>query len=167
MLCTSAPYKGPSKQPLSFPYKAFLQPVLPYASPKWFPSLSVTNVTKLEHYDRGPVMLMQAAFQPTLFPFFSEASLPPLQVTDSFYSVLYAGPLSSNLLCHFKIGQTLRETLTYRISWSLCVHSPADAFSLYSQGGYLCLPFLFFMQPTFFKRGAHSSYPMLLVSPSS
>ena len=50
-------------------------------------------------------MVMQAAFQPTLFPFFSEASLPPLQVTDSFYSVLYAGPLSSNLLCISKLAR--------------------------------------------------------------
>ena len=46
--CISASPWGPSKESLSVLYKAFHQPLLTYASPVWFPFLSVTNITKLE-----------------------------------------------------------------------------------------------------------------------
>ena len=44
--CISASSWGPSKKSLSLLYKSFLRSLLTYASPGWFPFLSVTNVTK-------------------------------------------------------------------------------------------------------------------------
>ena len=38
----------PSKESLSLLYKSFLQPFFTYASPRWFPFLSVANIIKLE-----------------------------------------------------------------------------------------------------------------------
>ena len=46
--CISASSWGPSKESLSLLYKAFLRPLLTYALPRWFPLLSITNITKLE-----------------------------------------------------------------------------------------------------------------------
>ena len=46
--CISASSWGPSKESLCVLYKSFLRSLLTYASPGWFPFLSVTNVTKLE-----------------------------------------------------------------------------------------------------------------------
>ena len=43
--CISASSWGPSKESLSVLYKAFLRPLLTYASPGWFPFLSDTNIT--------------------------------------------------------------------------------------------------------------------------
>ena len=40
-------------EPLSLLHKAFLRPLLTYASPGWFPFLSVTNITKLERLHRS------------------------------------------------------------------------------------------------------------------
>ena len=51
--CISASSWAPSKESLSFLYKAFLRPLLTYASPGWFPFLSVTNITKLERLHRA------------------------------------------------------------------------------------------------------------------
>ena len=47
--CISASLWGPSKESLSLLRKVFLWPLLTYASPGWFPVLSITNITKLEH----------------------------------------------------------------------------------------------------------------------
>ena len=47
--CISASSWGPSKESLSLLYKAFLKSLLTYALPKWFPFLSITNITKLKH----------------------------------------------------------------------------------------------------------------------
>ena len=46
--CISASSCGPSKESLSVRYKSFLWSLLTYASPRWFPFLSATNITKLE-----------------------------------------------------------------------------------------------------------------------
>ena len=46
--CISASSWCPSKESLSLLYKAFLGSLLTYASPGWFPFLSVINFTKLE-----------------------------------------------------------------------------------------------------------------------
>ena len=46
--CISASSWSPSKESLSFRYKAFLRPLLTYASPGWFPFFRVTIITKLE-----------------------------------------------------------------------------------------------------------------------
>ena len=51
--CISASSWGPSKESLSLLYKSFLRPLLTYSSPKWFPFLSVTSITKLECLHRA------------------------------------------------------------------------------------------------------------------
>ena len=51
--CISASSWGPSKESLSVLYKAFLWPLLTYASPRWFPFLSATNFTKQERLHRA------------------------------------------------------------------------------------------------------------------
>ena len=51
--CISASSWGPSKESPSVLYKSFLRPLLTYASPGWFPFLSVINITKLERLHRS------------------------------------------------------------------------------------------------------------------
>ena len=51
--CISASSWGSSKESLSVLYKSFLPPLLTYASPGWFPFLSVTSFTKLERLHRA------------------------------------------------------------------------------------------------------------------
>ena len=46
--CISASSWGPSNESLSILYKSFLWSLLTYTSPRWFPFLSITNITKLE-----------------------------------------------------------------------------------------------------------------------
>ena len=53
LCCISASSSGPFKESLSVLYKAFLRPLLTYASPGWFPILRVTNITKLERPNRA------------------------------------------------------------------------------------------------------------------
>ena len=69
--CISAFSWGPSKESLSLLYKAFLRPLLPYASRGWFPFLSVTNITKLERLHRAASASSQAASRPSLSHFCS------------------------------------------------------------------------------------------------
>ena len=47
--CISASSWGPSKESLALLHKAFLRLLLTYASPGWFPFLTVTNIKKLKH----------------------------------------------------------------------------------------------------------------------
>ena len=44
--CISASSWGPSEEFFSLLYKSFLRPLLTYASPGWFPFLSIINITK-------------------------------------------------------------------------------------------------------------------------
>ena len=79
LCCISALSWGPSKESLSLMYKAFLWPLLTYASPRWFPFLSATNITKLEHLHQaaGCTITSCLSSSPILL-LLSEASLPPL-----------------------------------------------------------------------------------------
>ena len=68
--------------PLSLLYEAFLQPLLTYASHGWFPFLSATNITKLEHFHQAASCAITGCLSCSLIPLLlSEASLPPLRVT--------------------------------------------------------------------------------------
>ena len=51
--CISASSWGSSKESLFVLYQAFLRLLLTYASPEWFPFLSVTSFTKLERLHRA------------------------------------------------------------------------------------------------------------------
>ena len=79
--CISASSWGPCKESLSVLYKAFLRPLLTYASLWWFPFSSITNITKLERRHCVASRAITGCFSSFPIPLFlSKASLPPLQV---------------------------------------------------------------------------------------
>ena len=130
--CISASSWGPSKESLSFLYQAFLRPLLTYASRRWFPFLSVTNITKLERLHRAASRIITGCLSSSPIPLLlSEASLPPLRVALTHFTlfILRAGSSSLNLLSCFRFGQTWSETKTLQIILeSFCVHSPVYVF---------------------------------------
>ena len=86
--CISASSWGSSKKSLSLLYKSFLRSLFTYASPGWFPFLSVTNITKLERLQRAASRAINGCLSSSLIPFFlTEASLPPLQVTLTHFTL--------------------------------------------------------------------------------
>ena len=85
--CIFASSWGPSKESLSVLYKAFLGPLLTYASPGWFPFLSATNITKLECLHRAASRAITGCLLCSPIPLLlSEASLPPLRVTLTHFT---------------------------------------------------------------------------------
>ena len=87
--CISASSWGPSKESLSVLYKSFLQPILTYASPGWFPFLSATNFTKLECLHRAASHAITSCLSSSSIPLLlSEASLPSLQVALTHFTLL-------------------------------------------------------------------------------
>ena len=87
--CISASSLGPSKKSLTFLYKAFLRPLLTYASPGWFPFLSATNFTKLERLHRSASRAITGCLSSSpIALLLSEASLPPLRVTLTHCTLL-------------------------------------------------------------------------------
>ena len=77
--CISVSSWGPSKESLSLLYKSFLRPLLTYASPGWFPFLSVTNITKLKRLHRATSHAITGCLSSSTIPLLlSEASLSPL-----------------------------------------------------------------------------------------
>ena len=86
--CISASSWGPSKESLSLLYKSFLRLLLTYASPKWFPFLSATNVTKLECLHRVASRAITGCLSSSPMPvLLTEASLPPLRVTLTHFTL--------------------------------------------------------------------------------
>ena len=87
--CISASSWGPSKESLSVLYKSFLRPLLTYTSPRWFPFLSATNLTKLERLHRAASRAITGCLSSSPIPLLlTEASLPPLQVTLTHFTLL-------------------------------------------------------------------------------
>ena len=87
--CISASSWGPSKESLSLLYKSFLWPLLTYASPRWFPFRSATNLTKLERLHRAASRAIIGCLSSSPIPLLlSEASLPPLRVTLTHFTLL-------------------------------------------------------------------------------
>ena len=88
--CISASSWGPSKESLSVLYKSFLRSLLTYASPGWFPFLSATNFTKLERLHRAANRAITGCLSSSPIPLLlSEASLPPLRVTLTHFTLFY------------------------------------------------------------------------------
>ena len=86
--CISAYSWDPSKESLSLLYKSFLWSLLTYAPPRWFPSLSVTNITKLERLHRAASRAISGCLSPSPIPvLLSEASLPSLRVTLTHFAL--------------------------------------------------------------------------------
>ena len=78
--CISASSWGPSEESLCILYKSFLWSLLTYASPGWFPFLSVTNIIKLERLHRAASEAITSCLSSSPIPLLlSEASLPPYE----------------------------------------------------------------------------------------
>ena len=86
--CISAFSWGLSKESLYLRHKAFLRPLLTYASPGWFPFLSVTNITKLERLHRAASRAITGCLSSSPIALvLSVASLPPLRVTLTYFTL--------------------------------------------------------------------------------
>ena len=86
--CISACSWGPSKESLSLLHKNFLRTLLTYASPGWFPFLSVTNFTKLKCFHRVASCAITGCLSLSHIPhLLSEASSPPLRVTLTHFTL--------------------------------------------------------------------------------
>ena len=86
--CISASSWGFSKESLSLLYKSFLRPLLTYASPGWFSFLSATNFTKLKRLHRAASRAITGCLSSSPIPLLSYASLPPLRVTLTHFTLL-------------------------------------------------------------------------------
>ena len=85
----SASSRGPSKESLSVLYKSLLRSLLTYASPGWFPFLSVTNITKLKRLHQASSRAITGCLSSSPIPLLlTEASLPPLRVTLTHFTLL-------------------------------------------------------------------------------
>ena len=116
--CICASSWGPSKESLSLLYKSFLQSLLTHASPGWFPFLSPTNFTKLERLHRAASRAITGCLSSSPIPLLlSEASLPPLRVTLTHFTLLsYERALRlPTSFSYFRFGQTRSETKTLQI----------------------------------------------------
>ena len=118
--CISASSWGPSKESLSVLYKFFLRFLLTYASPGWFPFLSVTNVTKLERLHRAASRAITGCLSSSPIPLLlTEASLPPLRVTLTHFT-LFSNEWALRLPTSFPISGLARLGVTPRLcksSW--------------------------------------------------
>ena len=84
--CISASSWGPSKDPSLFCI-SFSSALLTYASPEWFPFLSVTNFTKSERLHRAASRAISNCLLSSLIPLLlSLATLPPLRVTLTHFA---------------------------------------------------------------------------------
>ena len=73
---------GPTKESLSLLYKAFVRPVLTYASPGWFPFLCNTATNHLEVLHIAACRVITGCLFSTPFSrLLLEAQLPPLKLT--------------------------------------------------------------------------------------
>ena len=85
--CISTSSWGPFKQS-SLLYKSFLRPLITHASPGWFPFLSATNFTKLKRLHRAASRTIGCFSSSPIPLLLTEASLPPLRVTLTHFTVL-------------------------------------------------------------------------------
>ena len=113
--CISTSSWSPAKESLSVLYKAFLRPLLTYASPGWFPFLSVTNIAKLERLHRAASRAITGCLSFSPIPLFlSEASLPPLRVTLTHFT-LSSYELALRLPTSFPISGLARLGVKLRL----------------------------------------------------
>ena len=81
---------GPSKESLCTLYKAFIRPILTYASPGWFPFSSPTHITSVERMHRSSCRVITDCLSSTPIPLLHiEALLPPLRVTLTHQSLSF------------------------------------------------------------------------------
>ena len=81
---------GPSKESLCTLYKAFIRPILTYASPGWFPFSSPTHITSVERMHRSSCRVITGCLSSTPIPLLHiEALLSPLSVTLTHQSLSF------------------------------------------------------------------------------
>ena len=118
--CISASSWGPSKESLSVLYKSFLQSLLTYASPGWFPFLNATNLTKLERLHRAASRAITGCLSSSPIPLLlTEASLSPLRVTLTHFT-LFSYERALRLPTSFTISGLARlgvKPRLFRSSW--------------------------------------------------
>ena len=152
--CISASSWGPSKESLSLLHKAFLRPLLTYASPGWFPLLSVTNIIKLEGLHRAASSAITGCL--SFYPkplLLSEASSFPLRVTLTDFT-LSSYERALRLPTSFPISGLARLGVKPRLS--LCSRSVP---SLSRQGA--ALAYLDFLPPYDLALWTDGSVPFL------
>ena len=110
----------PSKGFLSVLYKSFFCSLLTHASPGWFPFLSVTNFTKLEHFHQAASRAITGCLSSSSIPLLLfEACLPPLRVTLTYFT-LFSYERALRLPTFFPISDLARLGLRPRLcrsSW--------------------------------------------------
>ena len=112
--CISASSWGPSKESISVLYKSFLRSLLTYASPGWFPFLTATNFTKLECLHRAASCAITGCLSSSPIPvLLSEASLPPLRVTPTHFTLL-SHERALRLTTSFPISDLARQRVRPR-----------------------------------------------------
>ena len=118
--CISASSWGPSKESLSLLYKSFLRSFLTRVSPRWFPFLKATNITKLERLHRAASRAITGCLSSSPIPLLlSEASLPPLRVTLTHFN-LFSYERVLRLPISFPISELARLGVRQRLcrlSW--------------------------------------------------
>ena len=118
--CISAASWGPSKESLSILYKAFLRPLLSYASPGWFPFLCDSNIMKLERLHRAASRAITGCLSSSpISLLLHEASLPPLRVTLTQFS-LFSYERALRLPPSFPLSGLARQQVKARLrrgSW--------------------------------------------------
>ena len=73
---------GPLKESLCTLCKAFIRPILNYASPGWFPFSAPTHITSVERIHRSFCRVITGCLSSTPIPLLHiEALLPPLRIT--------------------------------------------------------------------------------------
>ena len=83
------PYEAPQESLSLYICKAFLWPLLTYASPRWFLYLCITNITKLERLQRAASRAISGCLSSSpISLLLSEACLPPLRVTLTHFTLL-------------------------------------------------------------------------------
>ena len=157
--CISASSWSPFKKSLSLLYKAFLRPIFNYASPGWFPFLSVTNITKLERLHRAASRAISSCLSSSgpILLLLSEASLPPLRVTLTYFA-LSSCERTGRFPAFFPISGLARLGVKPRLQivlHSFCIHSPDHASFFFFWGGSSCLPSLSSLKLAFLHCGVH------------
>ena len=124
------PHGALSKESLSLLHKAFLWSLVTYASPGWFPFLSVTNIIKLERFHWAASRAIFSCLSSSLRLLYLLYKSLCLILLCHLMSGLF---VSQPLFSHFRFGQTWSKTKTLQIVLeSFSVHSPAYAFIYFS-----------------------------------
>ena len=144
---------GPSKESLTILYKAFVRPVLSYASPGWYPFLCDTNSSNLEVLHRAACRAITGCLSSTPIPLLQlEALLPPLSVTLSHQALSFY-ERALRLPPAFPIGSLASTSVKKRLkhpSWrSFCLSHGLPPPSAPREPLVHCPPFAPWFPPNF------------------